>query len=86
MIFASSIGDQSHKDDWSGIIFEGDEGEAYGNPTLADDLTIPEKKALDIPVGKTLTVNSKITVQGTLTNNGTIIGSGSITPDPKKLT
>ena len=86
VIFASSIGDQSHKDDWSGIIFEGDEGKVYGNPTLADDLTIPENKALDIPSGKTLTVNSTITVQGTLTNNGTIIGSGSITPDAKKLT
>lgn len=86
VIFASSIGDQSHKDDWSGIIFEDDEGEVYGNPTLADDLTIPENKALDIPSGKTLTVNSTITVQGTLTNNGTIIGSGSITPDAKKLT
>ena len=86
VIFASSIGDQSHKADWSGIIFEGDEGKVYGNPTLADDLTIPENKALDIPSGKTLTVNSKITVQGTLTNNGTIIGSGSITPDAKKLT
>ena len=86
VIFASSIGDQSHKADWSGIIFEGDEGKVYGNPTLADDLTIPENKALDIPSGKTLTVNSTITVQGTLTNNGTIIGSGSITPDAKKLT
>lgn len=86
VIFASSIGDQSHKDDWSGIIFEGDEGKVYGNPTLADDLTIPENKALDIPSGKTLTVNSTITVQGTLTNNGTIIGSGSITPEEKKLT
>ena len=88
VIFASSIGDQSGKTSnaWHGIIFEGDEGKVYGNPTLADDLTIPENKALDIPSGKTLTVNSKITVQGTLTNNGTIIGSGSITPDAKKLT
>ena len=86
VIFASSIGDQSHKADWSGIIFEGDEGKVYGNPTLTDDLTIPEKKALDIPVGKTLTVNSTITVKGILTNDGTIIGSGSITPDEKKLT
>ena len=88
VIFASSIGDQSGKTSnaWHGIIFEGDEGEVYGNPTLADDLTIPENKALDIPSGKTLTVNSTITVQGTLANNGTIIGSGSITPDEKKLT
>lgn len=88
VIFASSIGDQSGKTSnaWHGIIFEGDEGKVYGNPTLADDLTIPENKALDIPSGKTLTVNSKITVQGTLTNNGTIIGSGSIMPDAKKLT
>ena len=88
VIFASSIGDQSGKTSnaWHGIIFEGDEGKVYGNPTLADDLTIPENKALDIPSGKTLTVNSKITVQGTLTNNGTIIGSGSITPEAKKLT
>ena len=88
VIFASSIGDQSGKTSnaWHGIIFEGDEGKVHGNPTLADDLTIPENKALDIPSGKTLTVNSTITVQGTLTNNGTIIGSGSITPDAKKLT
>ena len=88
LIFASSIGDQRGKTSnaWHGIIFEGDEGKVYGNPTLADDLTIPENKALDIPSGKTLTVNSTITVQGTLTNNGTIIGSGSITPDAKKLT
>ena len=88
MIFASSIGDQSGKTSnaWHGIIFEGDEGKVYGNPTLTDDLTIPEKKALDIPVGKTLTVNSTITVKGILTNDGTIIGSGSITPDEKKLT
>ena len=41
---------------------------------------------MDIPVGKTLTVNSTITVKGILTNDGTIIGSGSITPDEKKLT
>ena len=88
VIFASSIGDQSGKTSnaWHGIIFEGDEGKVYGNPTLTDDLTIPENKALAIPSGKTLTVNSTITVQGTLTNNGTIIGSGSITPDEKKLT
>ena len=86
VIFASSIGDQSGKDSWSGVIFEGNEGKVYGNPTLTDDLTIPENKALAIPSGKTLTVNSTITVQGTLTNNGTIIGSGSITPEEKKLT
>ena len=54
VIFASSIGDQSGKTSnaWHGIIFEGDEGKVYGNPTLAADLTIPENKALDIPVGK----------------------------------
>ena len=88
VIFASSIGDQSGKTSnaWHGIIFEGDEGKVYGNPTLAAELTIPENKALDIPVGKTLTVNSTITVKGILTNDGTIIGSGSITPDEKKLT
>ena len=88
VIFASSIGDQSGKTSnaWHGIIFEGDEGKVYGNPTLAAELTIPENKALDIPVGKTLTVNSTITVNGTLTNNGTIIGSGSIAPEDKKLT
>ena len=52
MIFASSIGDQRGKTSnaWHGIIFEGDEGKVYGNPTLTDDLTIPEKKALDMPV------------------------------------
>ena len=88
VIFASSIGDQSHKDDWSGIIFEGDAaGIIYGESVApTDDFTIPTGKTLTIPDGVTMTVNSRITVNGTLANNGTIIGSGSITPEEKKLT
>ena len=87
VIFASSIGDQSHKDDWHGIIFEGDAaGIIYGESVApTDDFTIPTGKTLTIPDGVTMTVNSRITVNGTLANNGTIIGSGSIMPEGKRL-
>ena len=69
VIFASSIdGTEGESNPWSGVIFEGNEGKAYGNPTLTADLTIPE--------GATLTNNGSIYVDGTL--SGTVDGNGTV--------
>ena len=69
VIFASSIdGTEGESNPWSGVIFEGNEGKAYGNPTLTADLTIPE--------GATLTNNGAIYVDGTL--SGTVGGTGGV--------
>ncbi len=86
LISASSISDQSGKENWSGVIIQGNSGEAYGNPTLTGDATIPSGKTVTIPVGKTLTIpegvtltnDGTITISGTLTNNGAIIQNGTI--------
>ena len=73
VIFASTIGDQSQKESWSGIIFEGDNGAVYGNQTLTADLTIPQGTSLTIPEGKILTNN------GTINNSGAIYVDGTLT-------
>ena len=68
-IFASSIADQTGKDSWNGLIFEGNDGKIYGTGyTVDEDLTIPADKTLTIESGKTLTVADGVT----LTNNGSI--------------
>lgn len=77
VIFASSITDQTTKDGWSGVIFEGTTGQVYKNQTLSDDITIPEGTTLTIPENITLTIPNGVT----LTNNGTIINNGTITGD-----
>ena len=83
VIFASSIGDQSHKADWSGIIFEGDAaGIIYGESVApTDDFTIPAGKTLTIGATQTLTIPEGVTmtVNGTLTNNGKIYVDGTFT-------
>lgn len=69
VIFASSIADQTGKDSWSGLIFEGNDGKIYGtNYTVDENLTIPADKTLTIESGKNLTVADGVT----LTNNGAI--------------
>ncbi len=69
VIFASSIADQTGKDSWNGLIFEGNDGKIYGTGyTVDEDLTIPADKTLTIESGKTLTVADGVT----LTNNGSI--------------
>lgn len=75
IIVASSISDQTGKEsgNWSGIIFEGESGQVYGNMTLPQSFAIPEDKTLTIPAGASLTVPGGMT----LTNNGTLtIGRG----------
>ena len=89
VIFASRIGDQSHKENWSGVIFQGTTGQVYGSSiTPTEDFTIPagstltigEGQTLTIPADITLTNNGTITVNdgGALVNQGTINGSGEI--------
>lgn len=85
IIFASSISDQSGKANrsWSGVIFEGDEGQVYGTSvTPAEDFEIASGKSLLIPTGSTLNIsgitaasNGNVYMEGTLT--GTLSGSGS---------
>lgn len=69
VIIASSIGDDSGRNEWNGLIFEGGEGKIYGTSYTVDEaLTIPADKILTIEHGDTLTVTSGVT----LTNNGAI--------------
>ena len=80
VIVASSIGDQSGKEAWSGVIFEGDTGQVYGTGVEPkEDFIIPEEKTLTIARGKNLTIANGITAvnRGTINNNGTITVSGT---------
>ena len=74
------IGDTSNRDSWSGIIFEGDTGTVYGNPTIQENIEIPLGKTLTVPENTTLTVKDGVTLtnSGTITNNGTIKNNGTI--------
>ena len=86
VIFASSISDQSQKDSWNGVIFEGTEGKVYGNITPEESFEIPANYTLNIPDGNTLTIEKDITLTnsgvielgGKIINNGTIINNGRI--------
>ena len=75
VIFASSISDKSGRDNWSGLIFEGNEGKVYGESyTVEEAITIPEYNTL------TVEKEGKITVSNgaLLDNDGTIINNGTI--------
>ena len=78
LIVASSISDTSQRDSWSGIIFEGNDGKVYGNPTIQENIEIPWGKTLTIPENTTLTVKDGVTLtnSGTITGNGTLDGEG----------
>lgn len=89
VIFASSISDQSNKENWSGVIFEDGAGKVYGtNVAPTEDFTIPDGDTLTIEDGRTLTISEGITFTnngtiivesgGALVNKGTITGSGTI--------
>ena len=80
LIVASSISDTSQRDSWSGIIFEGNDGKVYGNPTIQENIEIPWGKTLTVPKNITLTVNSGVTLtnSGTITGNGTLDGEGNL--------
>ena len=75
VIFASSIGDQSRKDSWEGVIFEGTEGKSYGDNIIVEsDFEIPQGYILTVEADKKLTIGKG----ATLTNNGTIVNNGTI--------
>ena len=88
LIVASSISDTSQRESWSGIIFEGDNGEVYGNPTIQENMEIPSGKTLTVPKNITLTVKDGVTLtnSGTITGDGTLggegnlVGSGTVAP------
>ena len=61
VVDASSIGDQSKKAEWNGIVFEGSDGQIYLSEdgtsfTLQQDLSIPAGKTLTVPEGMTLVI------------------------------
>ena len=86
IVVNGGIGDTSNQKNWSGMIFEGDTGTVYGNPTIQENIEIPLGKTLTVPKNTTLTVkdgvtltnNGTITNDGTIQNNGIINGSGTV--------
>lgn len=63
VVFASSIGDQSQKSQWSGILFENKTGQVYGNnPTLSQNFEIPSEYALTLKEDQQFTNNGTIKV------------------------
>lgn len=84
VIFTSSISDQNNKDNWSGVIFIGNNGSVYGTTVApTESFTIPEGKTLTIDSGKTLQINEGValTNNGAISNNGTITNNGKIIID-----
>ena len=57
-INASSISDTSKQDEWNGVIFDGDEGQVYGDVTLSGENVIPSGKTLTVPGGNSSTVEN----------------------------
>ena len=90
VIYTDSITDKDDSD-WSGIVFQGNDGKVYGTVTLAKDLTLEEGQTLTVPKNTKLTVpkEKKLVIEegatliveekGTLTNNGTLSNAGTIT-------
>ena len=76
VIFASSIGDTSKQDSWSGVIFAGDaDGKVYGTAvTPIADFTIGSGKTLLIPERAALTITDI-----TAANNGSVYVDGTLT-------
>ncbi len=77
---AAHISDQSDKDNWSGVIFEGTSGEVYESPTLYTDAEIPSGSTLNSEEDTSLTISAGVTLtnDGTLINDGTLSGEGSL--------
>lgn len=77
VLFASSIGDKSNIGNWSGVIFEGNEGKVYGSSVKpVADFTIDSGKTLLIPENTTLDISRVSAVnEGSVYVNGTLRGS-----------
>lgn len=83
VIYAGSISDKDTSD-WNGIIFQGNNGQVYGEVTLTKDLTLTNGQTLNIPEGSSLTVpeGTKLdTGSQNLTNNGTLTILGTVNGD-----
>ena len=84
VIFANEICDQSKKNNWSGVIFEGNDGQVYGTSvTPVENFTIGSGKTLLIPESASLTImgitavnSGSVYVDGALT--GTVSGDGPV--------
>lgn len=74
-ILANSIKATTDDKAWSGVIFQGANGQVYGSPTLALDATVPEGRTLTVPSGSPLSLGGG----ATLTNDGAIENHGGIT-------
>ena len=91
---SSPIGDTSNASSWKGIVFQGDNGQVYGDQTLTGDLTIednqtltiPSEAILKIPSGSTLTNYGTLNNSGTLNNYGTLTGTVSGNAPPRITT
>ncbi len=77
---ASSIGDKSDKDNWQGIIFDGNTGVVIGDQAPDFDIEIPKNKTLEVDanISLTITTGNTLTNNGTINNNGTITNNGSL--------
>ncbi len=74
---AEAVSDLSGQASWSGVVFTGNAGQVYGNPTLTQNAKIQAHKTLTVPAGTTLTIGTgkSLTNDGTLLNHGTISGT-----------
>ena len=79
VIHANSISDESKKDSWSGIIFEGISGTVYGNQTLSGNFEVKDGETLNIPNESSLTVTGAVTNKGTIEVWGVLEGDSKIT-------
>lgn len=73
-IGSTDDGEPWNSDSWSGIIFQGNSGQVYGDQTLSGNFTVESGQTLTVPSGTTLTVpaGTILTNNGAITNNGTI--------------
>jgi len=83
LIMASSIRNNEDTSKWGGIIFEGTEGQVYGDQTIQIDFELPDDHTLTIPADTNLTVpeNATLTNNGTLINDGTFVNNGKVIND-----
>lgn len=82
IIYADTISDQDDTTGWNGIVFQGSNGQVYGEVTLTKDLTLTNGQTLNIPEGSSLTVPDSMNLNaasGTLTNDGTLTILGTVT-------
>ena len=53
---SEAISDQSNRNSWGGVIFEGSDGTVCGSQTLQEDLSLSETQTLTVPASASLTI------------------------------